>query len=129
MAGERIDAAVRERPVAGDAAHGHGSRGLTAPLAEAEDRAIREYIRELLGFHVIGLEALEGDPDMGEHGSSDVLAEALGLGAQISSATDSGNGRLLLLSTVVMATLVVCVNRLVWRPLYRLAESRYRLDS
>jgi NitT/TauT family transport system permease protein len=53
----------------------------------------------------------------------------LGLGAQISSATDSGNSELLLLSTVVMATLVVCVNRLVWRPLYRLAGSRYRLDS
>jgi len=53
----------------------------------------------------------------------------LGLGAQISAATDSGNSNLLLLSTVVMATLVVCVNRLVWRPLYRLAESRYRLES
>ena len=53
----------------------------------------------------------------------------LGLGAQISSATDSGNSQLLLLSTIVMAMLVVCVNRLVWRPLYRLAGSRYRLDS
>ena len=53
----------------------------------------------------------------------------LGLGAQISFATDSGNSQLLLLSTMVMAMLVVCVNRLVWRPLYRLAGSRYRLDS
>ena len=53
----------------------------------------------------------------------------LGLGAQISAATDSGNGQLLLVSTIVMAMLVVCVNRLVWRPLYRLAGSRYRLDS
>jgi NitT/TauT family transport system permease protein len=52
-----------------------------------------------------------------------------GLGAQISSATDSGNTALLLLSTVVMATLVVCVNRLVWRPMYRLAETRYRLET
>jgi NitT/TauT family transport system permease protein len=51
-----------------------------------------------------------------------------GLGAQISSATDSGNTALLLLSTVVMAALVVCVNRLVWRPMYRLAETRYRLE-
>jgi len=25
--------------------------------------------------------------------------------------------------------MVVCINRLVWRPLYRLAESRYRLDA
>jgi len=53
----------------------------------------------------------------------------LGLGAQISAATDSGNSQLLLVSTMVMAMLVVCVNRLVWRPLYHLAESRYRLDS
>ncbi|HKE22527.1 MAG TPA: ABC transporter permease subunit [Bryobacteraceae bacterium] len=52
-----------------------------------------------------------------------------GLGAQISSATDSGNTALLLLSTVVMAALVVCVNRLVWRPMYRLAETRYRLET
>jgi len=53
----------------------------------------------------------------------------IGLGAQISSATDSGNGELLLLSTVVMATLVVSVNRMVWRPLYRLAESRFKLEG
>ena len=53
----------------------------------------------------------------------------LGLGAQISSATDSGNFDLLLLSTIVMATLVVCVNRALWRPLYRLAETRYKLEG
>jgi len=53
----------------------------------------------------------------------------LGLGAQISAATDSGNSEQLLVSTIVMAMLVVSVNRLVWRPMYRLAESRFRLDS
>jgi NitT/TauT family transport system permease protein len=53
----------------------------------------------------------------------------LGLGEQISAANDSGNSQLLLISTVVMAMLVVCVNRLVWRPLYRLAGSRFRLDG
>jgi NitT/TauT family transport system permease protein len=53
----------------------------------------------------------------------------LGLGAQISSATDAGNFELLLVSTIVMAALVVCVNRLVWRPLYHLAETRYRLEG
>jgi NitT/TauT family transport system permease protein len=52
-----------------------------------------------------------------------------GLGAQISSATDGGRFDLLLLSTVVMAATVVCINRLVWRRLYRVAESRYRLES
>jgi NitT/TauT family transport system permease protein len=53
----------------------------------------------------------------------------LGLGAQISSATDSGNFDLLLVSTIVMAALVVCINRLVWRPLYRVAETRFRLET
>lgn len=52
-----------------------------------------------------------------------------GLGAQISAASDAGRFDLLLLSTVVMAAMVVCINRLVWRPLYRLAETRYRLDG
>jgi NitT/TauT family transport system permease protein len=30
---------------------------------------------------------------------------------------------------VLMALIVVSVNRLVWRRLYRLAETRYRLES
>jgi NitT/TauT family transport system permease protein len=52
-----------------------------------------------------------------------------GLGARISSASDAGQFDVLLLSTIVMAAMVVCVNRLVWRPMYRLAETRYRMDS
>jgi NitT/TauT family transport system permease protein len=55
--------------------------------------------------------------------------QTVGLGAQISSATDAGNWDLLLLSTIVMATLVVAVNRSVWRPLYRLAQTRYKLEA
>jgi NitT/TauT family transport system permease protein len=57
------------------------------------------------------------------------ILTTFGLGAQISSATDSGNSNLLFLSTIVMAVLVVCVNRSVWRPLYRLAETRFRLET
>jgi len=53
----------------------------------------------------------------------------LGLGAQISSASDSGNFGLLLFSTIVMAALVVTVNRSLWRPLYRLAERRFKLEG
>jgi len=30
---------------------------------------------------------------------------------------------------MMMATMVVTVNRLVWRPLYRLSETRYRLEG
>jgi NitT/TauT family transport system permease protein len=52
-----------------------------------------------------------------------------GLGAQISKASDAGRFDILLLSTVVMSAMVVCINRIVWRPLYRLAENRYRLEA
>ncbi len=52
-----------------------------------------------------------------------------GLGEQISAATDSGQFAVLLLATIVMALMVVTINRLVWRPLFRLAESKYKLDG
>jgi NitT/TauT family transport system permease protein len=52
-----------------------------------------------------------------------------GLGATISQATDSGNFHLLLAATMLMAATVVTVNRLVWRKLYGLAETRFRLES
>ncbi len=52
----------------------------------------------------------------------------VGLGALNSRATDAGNFALLLASTIVMATVVVTINRLVWRRLYRLAASRYTMD-
>jgi NitT/TauT family transport system permease protein len=59
----------------------------------------------------------------------DQTLQTVGLGAQISAATDSGQFQLLLLSTIVMAIMVVTINRLVWRPLYRLAETRYKLGG
>ncbi len=52
-----------------------------------------------------------------------------GLGATISRASDSGDFTLLLASTMVMAAMVVTTNRLVWRRLYRLAETRFRLET
>jgi NitT/TauT family transport system permease protein len=52
-----------------------------------------------------------------------------GLGATISRASDDGNFKLLLAATILMAATVVTVNCLVWRRLYALAESRYRLES
>jgi NitT/TauT family transport system permease protein len=52
-----------------------------------------------------------------------------GLGAIISHATDSGNFPLLLGATVAMAALVVTINRLVWRPLYLLASTRFKLEG
>ena len=52
-----------------------------------------------------------------------------GLGAIISQATDSGNFRLLLAATVAMAVMVVTINRLIWRPLYSLASTRFKLEA
>jgi NitT/TauT family transport system permease protein len=52
----------------------------------------------------------------------------IGLGAIISQATDAGNFDLLLASTMIMAATVVTINRLVWRRLYTLAETRFRLE-
>ena len=53
----------------------------------------------------------------------------VGLGAVISSATDAGNFRVLVAATVVMAAMVVTINRLVWRRLYGLASTRFKLET
>ena len=53
----------------------------------------------------------------------------LGLGAQISRATDHGQFATLLMATIIMALMVVTINRLLWRPLFRLAETKYRLEG
>jgi NitT/TauT family transport system permease protein len=50
-----------------------------------------------------------------------------GLGALISQAAARGNISILLASTLVMAAIVVTVNRTVWRRLYQLADRRYSL--
>ena len=55
--------------------------------------------------------------------------QTIGLGAEISAASDAGQFQILLLATIVMAVMVVTINRLVWRPLYRVAETRYRLGG
>ena len=52
-----------------------------------------------------------------------------GLGAQISAASTRGDFPTLLLATIVMALMVVTINRLVSHPLYRLAETKYRRNS
>jgi NitT/TauT family transport system permease protein len=53
----------------------------------------------------------------------------VGVGAMISAATDARNFNLLLASTIALAAVVVTTNRLVWRRLYRLAETRFKLES
>jgi NitT/TauT family transport system permease protein len=55
--------------------------------------------------------------------------ETIGLGAQIDAATDSGRFAMLLLATMMISLMVVTMNRLVWRKLYRLAETRFKLEG
>jgi NitT/TauT family transport system permease protein len=51
------------------------------------------------------------------------------LGSTISRATDTGNFPVLLAGTIVMAAMVVMVNRLLWRRLYALASDRFSMNS
>lgn len=53
---------------------------------------------------------------------------ATGLGAYIAEATSTGQFGQVLVGVLVMSVFVVALNRLVWRRLYRLAESRYALN-
>jgi NitT/TauT family transport system permease protein len=55
--------------------------------------------------------------------------ETIGLGAQIDAATDSGRFAMLLMATILISLMVVTMNRLVWRKLYRLAETRFKLEG
>jgi NitT/TauT family transport system permease protein len=57
------------------------------------------------------------------------IFSTIGLGAVISQASDDRNFRLLIASTILMSGVVVTVNRLVWRRLYVLAETRFRLET
>ncbi|MFF7634012.1 ABC transporter permease [Kitasatospora sp. NPDC008050] len=53
--------------------------------------------------------------------------KATGLGAYIAEATGTGDFPKILVGVTVMSVYVVALNRLLWRPLYRLAETRYAL--
>jgi NitT/TauT family transport system permease protein len=52
---------------------------------------------------------------------------AHGLGAYIADAVAQGDFRKVVIGTAVMSFFVVIINRLIWRPLYWLAERKYRL--
>jgi NitT/TauT family transport system permease protein len=58
----------------------------------------------------------------------DTKLEAAGLGAYIAKASEAADFSRVVLGIAVMSVIVVTFNRLVWRPLYRLAERRFRLD-
>jgi NitT/TauT family transport system permease protein len=52
---------------------------------------------------------------------------ASGLGAYIAQATTKGDFPEVLAGIIVMIFYVVVVNRLLWRPLYHLSETKYSL--
>jgi NitT/TauT family transport system permease protein len=54
--------------------------------------------------------------------------DTIGLGALIADAANNGQYARLAAGTLVMALVVVSVNRLLWRRLYWVAEQRFRLD-
>lgn len=64
-----------------------------------------------------------------------IIAEALnwgqhklyaqGLGAAITKAASSGNIPQLTLATIIMSLFVILINRILWKPLYKLASERY----
>lgn len=53
---------------------------------------------------------------------------ATGLGSAIAHWTEGGDYPHIVLGIAVMSIYVVCLNRLFWRRLYLLAQTRYRLD-
>jgi NitT/TauT family transport system permease protein len=58
----------------------------------------------------------------------DDTVSAHGIGAYIAKATANGDYPKIVLGVAVMSIFVIMFNRLLWRPLYGLAERRLRLD-
>jgi len=57
------------------------------------------------------------------------IVSTIGLGSAISSASDAGRFDILLAATLIMASIVVFINRMLWRRLYRLASTRFKLET
>jgi len=53
--------------------------------------------------------------------------KAQGLGSYIAEATATGDWPRIVLGVGLMSVFVVGLNRVIWRPLYGLAETKYRL--
>lgn len=56
------------------------------------------------------------------------VKKTAGLGSLISESSATGNYRLLFASTLFMAFMVICLNRLVWKRLFSIAEEKFRLE-
>jgi NitT/TauT family transport system permease protein len=58
----------------------------------------------------------------------DTSIAAVGLGAYIADWTEKGDYARIALGIGMLALMVVILNRLFWRPIYNLAERRFRMD-
>ena len=58
----------------------------------------------------------------------DTTLTATGLGSYIAKWTEKGDYPHIVLGIAVMSLYVVCLNRFVWRRLYTISQTRYRLD-
>lgn len=56
------------------------------------------------------------------------VKKTLGLGSLISEASATGNYSILLASTLLMAIIVISLNRLLWKRLFSLAEEKFRVE-
>ena len=98
----------------------------------APQRWRRLYIPSVFPYLVTGLITAAGGA-----WNATIVSEALlgtdvrtfGLGSMIGQTYDSGRYSLLAAAVVTMSLFVVLLNRVVWKRLYRLAESRYSLNA
>ena len=59
--------------------------------------------------------------------AGDKTEVAQGIGSYIAIATEKGDYHQIVLGVAVMSVVVILFNRLLWRPLFNLAERRLRL--
>jgi NitT/TauT family transport system permease protein len=119
-----------------------GASAIPTDLREAAanlqlGRALRW--RKLIGPAVFAAWVTGGITAAGGAWNASIVAEivsygqhtlvATGLGAYIAQATTAGDFPQVLVGVTVMSVYVVGVNRLFWRRLYRLAETRYSLQQ
>ncbi len=57
------------------------------------------------------------------------VKKTLGLGSLISESSANGNYSILLASTLLMALIVLTLNRLVWKKLFSIAEEKFRIEA
>jgi NitT/TauT family transport system permease protein len=117
-----------------------GAQGIPNDLREMADsiglRRVRAW-KALIGPGIFGSWVTGAITASGGAWNASIVAEIVswgnttlradGLGAYIAEATARGDWPRIVLGVGLMSLFVVGLNRLVWRPLYDLAESKYRL--